>query len=131
MAPSDAQLKSLKEKRANAKRRVTITYNLLEPKVARGVLNDSDKTLHNKLLQEYTLFESAYDNYAEALEQRDDRETNNDYIALGAYLKDVSDKIDDITDKLWFAEAEEKFQHDNENYEISKTAVMITVGRLP
>ena len=69
--PTDDQLKLLKEKRANAKRRVTITYNLLEPKASRGVLKESDKVLHNKLLQEYTLFEAAYDNYAEALETRE------------------------------------------------------------
>ena len=100
------------------------------PKASRGVLKESDKVLHNKLLQEYTLFEAAYDNYAEALETREDRETLTDFTSLGAYLKEVSDKVDDIEDKLWFAEAEEKFVDDNEKYELAKSAVMIIVDKV-
>ena len=128
MAPTDGELKSLKDKRSSAKRRVTIAYNILEPIVAEGVLKD--KSQYDRLLQEYTLFEVAYDNYVEALEDRADRDDQADFTNLGSYLKEVNDKVEDIKSKIWFSEAEEKFDKDNQNYELAKAAVMGIVGRV-
>ena len=128
MAPTDGELKSLKDKRSSAKRRVTISYNLLEPKVAEGILHD--KTQYDRLLQEYNLFEVAYDNYVEALEAREDRDKQADFTNLGSYLKEVDDKIEDIKDKIWYSEAKEKFKNDNEKYENAKALVMQDVDEV-
>ena len=127
--PIDPELKSLKEKRSNAKRRVTITSNLLEPRLAKGSLKDSDKLLYDKLQQEYTMFEAAYDNYAAALEEREDHDDLPDFQSLGTYLKEISDKVDAIEDKYLYAVAEEKFAEDNEKYELVKAKVMIIVDK--
>ena len=128
MAPTDGELKSLKDKRSSAKRRVTIAYNLLEPKVAEGVLND--KTQYDRLLQEYNIFEVAYDNYAEALEAREDRDKQAAFTNLGSYLKEVDDKIEDLKGKIWYSEAKEKFKNDNEKYENAKALVMQDVDEV-
>ena len=127
--PIDPELKSLKEKRSNAKRRVTITSNLLEPRLAKGSLKDSDKLLYDKLQQEYTMFEAAYDNYAAALEEREDHDDLPDFKNLGTYLKEISDKVDAIEDKYLYAVADEKFAEDNEKYELVKAKVMIIVDK--